>query len=292
MDLVTLEKVLQTPWYNGIVGIFGVLGVLLSIYFYYKSKKVKDPRYVIRSGNLISGPTQKIAPLEILFKNKPISNFSVSKVAFWNEGRDTIHKTDIAAADPLTITMLGKSEILDATVIYRSKDATQFDIEVSKDCRKLKIYFDYLDKCEGGVIQILHSGKSSDDLRMGGTIKGYGSINQRKATPKLLHLKIKVRKYILCHQTSKRLIGYFCFALPIICFFYLLYFKQKSLISSEVILLYICAILYFFTGYKCLKRRVPKGFEIFEEEFIDSNFIPSGLNKEAAATRSTTTTIR
>jgi hypothetical protein len=46
------------------------------------------------------------------------------------------------------------------------------DISVEADGTSAYIFFDYLDKGQGGIIQVIHTGLSSSDLTLNGDIKG------------------------------------------------------------------------------------------------------------------------
>ena len=50
--------------------------------------------------------------------------------------------------------------------------SSQFDVEMSKDASNVKIVFDYLDNKQGAVIQIIHTGKNSNDIQVKGDMKG------------------------------------------------------------------------------------------------------------------------
>lgn len=74
--------------------ILAIIGLVLAVIFYLKSKKIKSPYYAIRSINLIEDLISKIESLEMLFRGKPIKNLTVTKLAFWNAGNDTINYQD------------------------------------------------------------------------------------------------------------------------------------------------------------------------------------------------------
>ena len=154
-----------------IIGIAGiVIGVSVAIFFYRKSRHYKQFAYAVVTRNLIQDFTTKFAKLEILFGEKPIKTISVSKVAIWNEGNETIHGSDIANADPLRISITDSAELLDYSLLFVRSPASEFRIEVGNN--EVRIGFDFLDTLQGGLVQLVHTGDSGKNLAIRGSIKG------------------------------------------------------------------------------------------------------------------------
>jgi len=124
--------------------IIGITGVLLAVFFYFKNKKEKKPTYTAKSLNLIRNLTSKYKPLEMTYSGQKIDNLTVTKFAFWNSGKQTISKDDIAHREPLEIEMNLPYEILDFEVLYRKDYANDFSFGLSKNKRNLSINFDYV----------------------------------------------------------------------------------------------------------------------------------------------------
>lgn len=76
--------------------ILAIIGILLTIYFAAKSRRKKEPKYLMRTISLISSNIKKIKFLNILYKKLEIENLSVTKLAFWNNGKETIRSSDVA----------------------------------------------------------------------------------------------------------------------------------------------------------------------------------------------------
>lgn len=77
------------------------------------------------------------------YAGEQIENLTVTKIAFWNAGNDTIKGQDIDKNKPLTV---------------------HIDID-----------FDYFDKNQGGIIQLFHNGKSGNDIKIYGYIISSGA---------------------------------------------------------------------------------------------------------------------
>ena len=152
----------------------GILGILLFV----KSRKVKAPVWYIETTNLIMQKTAQFKDLEFRFKGHPVDNLSVSKIFFWNMGRETIDRKDITEADPICI-IAPDFEILDSQLIATSNIANECSLLMRpKTGHKLEVSFEYLDRNQGAQFKIVHTGTSSNDIKLTGTIKGVSQIKQ------------------------------------------------------------------------------------------------------------------
>ncbi len=151
--------------------IVGIIAILLSIYFYRKSKKSRTPTYIIRTINLIKEKIQKIETVQIRYSGEIINNLSISKIAFWNDGKETINSSDVAQKKPIIIKINEEFEILDAEIIFNKNEANDFKITISEDHKYISVTFDYFDFEEGFVLQVYHTGNDSEDLVVEGQIK-------------------------------------------------------------------------------------------------------------------------
>ncbi len=175
-----LTPLVQSP-------VFGLVGLLLTVaslafgfIFYRRSRRAKEPHWAIRSNNLVSSFTARFPQLEIRYGNDKVENLTVSKVLFWNHGTETIDSDDIAEADPVRIDVVDNVQILDVSLLVSNSAPTRF--AVTPDAR---LTFDFLDKNQGGLLQVIHTGLSSGDITLKGTIKGARGIRLRN---------IKIRK--------------------------------------------------------------------------------------------------
>lgn len=111
------------PWLAIISTFIGILSLILGIIFFIKSKKTKNPKVQIRSINLLRDSVEKFNGLQILYNGNKIPNVTVTKIALWNDGKDTINNSDIASADPLLIKCKDDYLILEAKIIYTKKES-------------------------------------------------------------------------------------------------------------------------------------------------------------------------
>jgi hypothetical protein len=185
----------------GIVGtILGILGLITGYVFYRKSLRVKEPCWAIRSNNLIQDNISQMSGLEIEYKGHEVQTLTVSKVLFWNKGFETINRDDIVAANPLRIKCSDDVQLLDTKILSENTPSNRFSIEIDDTKSFGNMTFDYMDKDDGVIIQIIHTGTSSSDIAIVGNIKG--------ATVRAVSSKVDlVRKIILVLLIIVGLVG-------------------------------------------------------------------------------------
>ena len=99
-----LNQFLQNPILNGLGFLLGILSLILGYIFYRAGLRLKKPSWDIRSNNLIKDFSSSITDLDILYKSQKVQNITISRVIFWNDGKDTINRDDIASTHQLKIT--------------------------------------------------------------------------------------------------------------------------------------------------------------------------------------------
>lgn len=268
-----LQFINDNPWLNVLFIALTLLSIFLSFYFYYKSKKSKKPTYCLRTINLVKEKINKIETVDILYEGNKIDNLSISKFAIWNSGKETISNSDVAQNDKFRIEISSEFKILEFDLIHEQNSANGFKL-LSINENILEIQFDYFDYNEGIVIQIYHNSTDDDSLLLKGSLKGtkkiFRSDNSLKILPDIFYKTIS--ESLNRRKLMKRILSFMSFVLPIV--FILLLFvipenaekTERSLLSKILIASTMC-IPYWWIGYRTLKRRVPKGFDIFEDEF-------------------------
>lgn len=166
----------NNQWLNLIFLGLAILSIIISIYLFRKSRKNKKPIFDKRSINVISDKIQKIGDIKVKYKGDKIENLTVTKVAFWNNGNETINESDQAPTDKLRIELNESYRVLDAEVIFQS--APTNNIQIENLANKILVTFDYIDGDEGGIIKFIHTGKKSSDVEFLGTFKGSNKLKQ------------------------------------------------------------------------------------------------------------------
>jgi len=264
--LQELQQVFSNPLWTLLIGVAAT--IVVAVIIYSKSKRIRKPTFLIRSNNLVAGFGKKLDKLQLLYDETNIENLTVSKIAFWNEGAETLEQANVVEAEPLRIEAVGSCDILDAYVIQKNNEANKFSVELVSS-KRVKILFDFLEKGEGGVIQLIHTGKESLDIELKGLVKGagkprssYGSNLLTKISKKLFTPPKQKQQPKQSPKRQRRAFGVFSFGYAV--FMVIVTITQTDILNQIVGIIFVLILLYF--GYYMLKRRVPKGLEIVEEE--------------------------
>lgn len=247
----------KSSWLSILAFVIGIIGIFIGIYTLL-DKKEKLPHYAITSNNIIRDYVSMFKLLDIKYSDQEIKNFTITKIAFWNKGRETISKEDVVKSDPISIRVKEGYNILDKEIIGTNEDTNNFSLQESVDKSSVDINFDYIDKNNGIVIQILHTGKSSDDIEFCGRIKGVG-----KAI--LCDVKTKERHFRLA---GLALAIFFEFIIIIYLYIFGAIFLSRPwspiffviIVSSPIILSRLIAHRLY---------SMPKGLEAFNQDITD-----------------------
>ncbi len=179
MESMTLESLASNPIVT--LGSFtlAVLGVVLAIVFYFKAQKNKTPCFEKTSNTIIEGLHNSLDGLEVRYKGSTQERITVTKLAFWNDGKDTIDKTDLVEKDPVRVTIPEGIDVLDIQIINVSVESNSVSIQKNEEVPySYTLNFDFLDYEDYFVIQIIHNGASSEQLKIEGKIKGVRAIEK------------------------------------------------------------------------------------------------------------------
>ena len=139
----------------------------------YKEKKIFVS---ILSNELIKNKQSDLDGLSILYGGKTVENLTVTKLTFWNSSIPTINNSDLIPNAPFTIS-LKNGIILDVSVL-KGDSSSNLIKAIYLNEHTVKISFEYLDRKEGGIIQIIHTG-TEDSFDVSKQIKG-GYIKKQK----------------------------------------------------------------------------------------------------------------
>ncbi len=152
----------------GVGILLGIVGVLVTIYM----TRTKKPLFRIRSNNIIHGEKNSVEGLEVRYHGygQPITNLTVSRILFTNEGRGTIRKTDIIATNPVRLRIRNPFVFLSAEILEFTADINKFEIRLSQDRTEINIKFEFIDPGNYVLLQVFHTGTRSEDIHFVGTI--------------------------------------------------------------------------------------------------------------------------
>jgi hypothetical protein len=161
-----------------ISGVCSIIALPLGVVLYFKSKKEKRPRFLVRSNTLVRNLQTTLPGLRITYEGhrEPLANVTVSRIAFWNDGRETIQKADVIKERHVVITSADNQVIfLDVEVLGINKKINKIVPALATDKGRVKIQFEFLDHKDGCVLQVIHTGQSVQAIKVDGYIKGCGS---------------------------------------------------------------------------------------------------------------------
>jgi hypothetical protein len=174
-----IESIASNPFVT--IGSFflALISIVLAIIFYFRSQKEKIPCFESSSNTIIDGLHKSLEGLEIHYKGSKQERVTITKVAFWNAGKETIDKSDLIEKDPLCIICPKTADILDIQLTDVSSESNSVVVsdQTEKDALKyFTLSFEYLDHEEYFVAQLIHNGSSEDKFNVAGKIKGVKSI--------------------------------------------------------------------------------------------------------------------
>jgi hypothetical protein len=129
--------------------------------------------YQRRSFGLVFGGVNKLPGMEIRYHGHgpSVENLTVSRIAIWNAGRGDVRKGDILGKENLRIVIDPKYVILASEVVQQKNAANCFEVRTTQEDQKTaKVHFDFVRSGEGVVVQVVHTGVGSKDLKVEGTL--------------------------------------------------------------------------------------------------------------------------
>ncbi|MFA4849468.1 MAG: hypothetical protein WC626_07050 [Methanoregula sp.] len=168
---------------NLILSIIGIVFGILSLVLGYMAIKYQKPVFIKETSNIIDseiieGIIQTDPNLKISYIGEPITNLSSTCITLWNAGNIRINNDDIPKNTPVWIMPKNDVKIYRLSLInVKPENAFRTFLNPSPTAPHTKFYFtfEYLGKNEGQKIQLIHSGKSSDDIDFFGKTKDSGN---------------------------------------------------------------------------------------------------------------------
>lgn len=271
MDINLALTYAQDPnlvaWSGWIGIIIGAIGIFLSIYFYLKSKRVKRPYCLTFTHSITSASTVSVTDLEILYRGEPVQNLSVTKFVFWNAGSETINKSDVPDNTPFRIGVTGNSVLLNHSLEFLKNPSNSVTFLENDAGKSLLVQFDYFDRNDGFVLELLHTANSDKSVEVVGIFKGARPLVRRSAAP-LLSLPKPLTKILA--SEGRAFIGIAMIIYPLlmmadIYFQITPFWWPKSSVPAtyaDWVGFSIGITLFFLAGIYLLRTRLPSGFNL------------------------------
>lgn len=199
-----LQELLDNTLFQAFLAIIAIVGFAYGFIFQRINKEKKEFSFCLKSNHLIRGKRSKFEKLSITYDGQQIDDLCVSKFTVWNSGNRTLNRTDMVDSKELTISVADECKILDVELIACSEETNNFFVKF-EDEQTVKVLFEYADKKEGVVIQIIHTG-NDEDIRIDCKIKGGNPIKNivNETAPRLI---IKLVKKDVFEKISMIAIG-------------------------------------------------------------------------------------
>jgi hypothetical protein len=162
------------PGIAAIVGVVGTTsGIVLAVLFYKLSKPRKLLAYATRTFRVVPQGRIKIQGLQITYYGYPVESLSVTRLAVWNAGNESIRRRDLPGSDRPVIYGGSGIKIFETAVIETSAVANNVGLTlVDHPIVGSAIGFDFLDPGDGAVFSVVHRGSELTDIRLNGEIIG------------------------------------------------------------------------------------------------------------------------
>lgn len=171
----------RRSWFHTASSVITVLAAIFAVYAYLSTREEKVPCYAVEGTSLVANTRKGVDGISILYRGKEVPELTSTTVWLWNAGSRTIDEADIAPSDPLRIVGPPGVLVLASKVVkyHRATVAPR----LRNDGRVVFPMFDFLDKDDGFVVQILHTGNPDvSGWKMLGTVKGSQPVRRVVAT--------------------------------------------------------------------------------------------------------------
>jgi hypothetical protein len=167
-----IKYVNTNPYIIFLMIVVAVAGLLFNWYSHASNKRIKHLESDIASVNMIQHSQTIFPKLDIKYDNKPLTTLTSSKLVITNRGNESIKKSDVAPLDPIRVSV-GSDEqsILDFGILRESNSTNNFTSSRVDD-KTIEFNFDYVDPDDYAIFQIIHTGDSSESLKVTGTVIG------------------------------------------------------------------------------------------------------------------------
>ena len=161
----------------------GFAGISLAIVFYKRTKAVKRLAFASRTFRVISERHANVAGLVVNFEGRVVPALTVTRLAAWNAGTETLRSNDFPSSDPLHFVQKNNVEIIKTKLLETSRDAIQAALISNPNTRiGDTVSLAFLDPGDGFLVEVTHTGTNVDDVVIGGSLMG-GRIVRTAADP-------------------------------------------------------------------------------------------------------------
>ncbi len=258
---------LSFPIWSTYLGlVVGIVGTLATIYALFKSKKIKEPFCVVSTRNIIGSIMHDVPNLDIIYDGRLVDSLSVTTIYFWNAGSETINGIDIPENTPFEIKSKNHTVIYNVETKFIKRKANGFNFLVSDKKNKVNINFDFFDKNDGFVLDIVHSGNSAKELEVNAIFKGALPLVKRAT---FSHQDLPKPIQELLTGELRLPLSFILLVIPPFLSLDLLFnitgINHDYKIQMDILTAVLLIGSSWFFSYKLFKTRVPKGFSLINK---------------------------
>ncbi len=155
--------------------LLGIAGIVMAIYFYFKSRQFSRLALQTHEIAVIGGRTSAFDDhLEIRFGGEIVDRVTMTRSVLWNAGNVTIEGNKIVSSDPLRFQVNSENKILKIDIILQTRSVNDINFK-RVDQNILLVDFDFIDPKDGITVEITHSG-TIGEIKLLGTIRGIPNI--------------------------------------------------------------------------------------------------------------------
>lgn len=170
-------QIIANPWVGFAGSLFGVLGIIASVVLYFRTRKYQQPAYYKSSIRWYDGANVPHEDINLTFRGKTIPRFTITHLAFWNAGNQTIRERDFAPASPLSLEIPEGVEVFDIRITAVTAEEIRASLETEEalkagEKRNIPVHFDYLDGDDGFSLQLIHDAESTSEFKFSGKLPG------------------------------------------------------------------------------------------------------------------------
>jgi peptide deformylase len=158
----------SSPVFNAISFAVGLFGIYLAFRYRPRNPRLAyqyEALSVTRSDDLRRFDDR----ISISWDGRQVTDLSLTRIVFWNDGPKTVEGTQIVRTDPLTVSFSGPHQILIARIVRVTKSANAVHLDLEE--QQVAVTFDYLERGDGVLIEILHTSMDATP-RLSGQIRG------------------------------------------------------------------------------------------------------------------------
>jgi len=158
--------------------IVGIIGLILSIYFYEVSKKEREPTFITEPVRTEIINSEKLVnnPIKVLDSNGQILSRDLTSVRFyfWNKGKEAIKPENLL--ENIIISTGQGTRIVNYRILKEARKINGISLK-SVDSNSIGVNFKILEFNDGFTGELLIEGDSKAQISIKGTIEGANSIS-------------------------------------------------------------------------------------------------------------------